>query len=157
MILQHCTLKLKLPKYRMKKSSIPQYHKPPCPPPWGLQPCMHSDCIPNKITVGTLLISDHSDCWSLCTHGGATIALESGNLWMWENLVMMLVCACTDCQGRGKENSARKGQKVQDMQLWFDTVKNKAVPPRGSQIWRCCSRYCKVSFVWLMTKNFEKF
>ena len=47
----------------------------------GLQPCMHSDCIPNKITaVGRLLISDHSDCWSLYTHGGASIALESGNL-----------------------------------------------------------------------------
>ena len=43
--------------------------------------CMHSDCIPNKITaVGRLLISDHSDCWSLYTHGGASIALESGNL-----------------------------------------------------------------------------
>ena len=59
----------------------------------------------------------------------------------------MLVCACTDCQGRGKENSAWEGQKVQDMQLWFDTVKNKTVPRRGSQIWSCCSRYFEVSFV----------
>ena len=28
---QYRTLKSKLPKHRLKKSSIPQYHKPPCP------------------------------------------------------------------------------------------------------------------------------
>ena len=32
MIPQYRTLKSKSPKYRLKKSSIPQYLKPPCPP-----------------------------------------------------------------------------------------------------------------------------
>ena len=32
MIQQYRTLKSKSPKYRLKKSSIPQYRKPPCPP-----------------------------------------------------------------------------------------------------------------------------
>ena len=32
MIPQYRKLKLKSPKYRLKKSSIPQYRKPPCPP-----------------------------------------------------------------------------------------------------------------------------
>ena len=32
MISQYCTLKSKLLKYCLKKSSMPQYHKPPFPP-----------------------------------------------------------------------------------------------------------------------------
>ena len=46
---------------------------------------------------------------------------------------MMSACACTDCQGGGggKDNSTREGQKVQDMQLGFDTVKNKTVHLEG--------------------------
>ena len=34
MIPQYRALKLKLPKYRMKESPIPQYSKPPFPPPY---------------------------------------------------------------------------------------------------------------------------
>ena len=126
-----------------------------CPPPWGLQPCKL--CMPNKITVGTLLISDHSDCWSLCTHGGASIALESGNLWMWENLVMMLVCACTDCQGRARKTLQGRDRKSRICSFGLTQWKINS-SPRGSQSWGCCSRYLKVSLcdLWQRTlKNFK--
>ena len=42
MIPQYRTLKLKLPKYCMKKSPIPQYRKPPCPPRESSCPCYYS-------------------------------------------------------------------------------------------------------------------
>ena len=49
---------------------------------------------------------------------------------------MMSACTCTNCQGGGggKDTSTREGQKVQDMQFEFDTVKNKTVHLGGNGV-----------------------